>query len=512
MTDNTKPLDASERNRAQQEIERLAFFPLANPMPVVELDFSGVPSYINPAGIRLLDEMNLDMSQVSQILPKSYKTDISSALEDQIQIPSREVSIEGLHLLWSGFFLENQNLLHYYATDITSLKNTEAQLIAAKERALKNEEVKTLFLANMSHEIRTPLNSILGFTELIEEEVKDKVDENLQAYFETIYMSGKRLWQTVHHILDISQIETGTFELKTGTIDLGKIIKDLSTSFRSEAKAKNLELRITVPEQQIYIVSDEYCATQAITNLIDNAIKYTSSGYVSLDTEIVDGSVKITIQDTGIGMSKEYQDHMFNVFSQESTGYTKNFQGMGLGLALAHRYLTLVKGKIQFESAQDVGSKFTIYFPADASKESTISEAEPKPVDGSTKQSQTSTESKMTILVVEDDPNSQKLASFTLSKEYNLHFAESVADAKEVLSVHDIKLILLDLSLRGDEDGLDLARYLRTQDEWQEVPIIALTAHAFTADRDRCLEAGCSDFMTKPFRLAELKETIQHLI
>jgi len=203
---------------------------------------------------------------------------------------------------------------------------------------------------------------------------------------------------------------------------------------------------------------------------------------------------------------------MFNVFSQESTGYTKNFQGMGLGLALAHRYLTLVKGKIQFESAQDVGSKFTIYFPADASKESTISEAEPKPVDGSTKQSQTSTESKMTILVVEDDPNSQKLASFTLSKEYNLHFAESVADAKEVLSVHDIKLILLDLSLRGDEDGLDLARYLRTQDEWQEVPIIALTAHAFTADRDRCLEAGCSDFMTKPFRLAELKETIQHLI
>ena len=240
MNDKKQPRENSESNKAQKEIERLAFFPLANPMPVVEVNLEGVPSYINPAGIQLLDRMNLDRTQVFQILPKTYKADISTAASDHSQIPSREVTLEGMHLLWSAFFLENQNLLHYYATDITNLKNTEIELISAKERALKNEEVKTLFLANMSHEIRTPLNSILGFTELIEEEVKGKFDEQLDAYFETIYMSGKRLWQTVHHILDISQIETGTFELKTESIDLGKIVKELGDSFNSVAKAKDL--------------------------------------------------------------------------------------------------------------------------------------------------------------------------------------------------------------------------------------------------------------------------------
>ncbi len=503
--------DISERNRAQQEIERLAFFPLANPMPVVEVDLNGVPGYINPAGIKLLERMDLDMSQVSQILPKTFKADITVARSVKGQIPSREVSLEGMHLLWSAFFLQNQNLLHYYATDITNLKNTEMELISAKEQALKNEEVKTLFLANMSHEIRTPLNSILGFTELIEEEVKDKFDEHLEAYFDTIYMSGKRLWQTVHHILDISQIETGTFELKTESVDLGKIITDLGASFNSVAKAKDLELKINVPDMDLHVISDEYCATQAISNLIDNAIKYTNSGYVSLEINVVGDSVKITIKDTGIGMSREYQDMIFEVFSQESTGYTKNFQGMGLGLALAHRYLSLINGKLHLESEQDKGSMFTIIFPGmdPATTEEVI---EPVLVEPEVKSLDEASDTRINILVVEDDPNSQKLASFTLSKDYDLHFAESVADSKKMLDAHEVQMILLDLSLRGDEDGLDLARFLRNEEKWNKIPIVALTAHAFTSDRDRCMEAGCSDFMTKPFRLAELKETIQRLI
>lgn len=504
--------DITERHQAQQEIERLAFFPLANPMPVVEVDLYGVPSYINPAGIRLLDRMNLDMAQVSQILPKTFVTDIRNALSDKSQIPSREVSLEGLQLLWTAFFLQNQNLLHYYATDITNLKNTENELISAKERAIRNEQVKTLFLANMSHEIRTPLNSILGFTELIEEEVKGKFDADLQAYFEIIHVSGKRLWQTVHQILDISQIETGTFELKHETVDLAKIIKDLGTSFRSIAEQKNLDLLVNVPSIDMHISTDEYCATQAISNLIDNAIKYTNEGYVKVITEVGEQSIKILIKDTGIGMSSEYQDRMFNAFSQESTGYTKHFQGVGLGLALAHRYLTLIKGRIELESEQDVGSTFTITFPIDPADESFITVEESTGADTTETKAILPKPTRMSVLVVEDDPNSQKLAGFTLKKDFDLHFAESVAEAKDQLKSHDIQLILLDLSLKGDEDGLDLARFLRESEKWKLTPIVALTAHAFTSDRDRCMEAGCNDFMTKPFRRLELMETIKNLI
>lgn len=511
MTDKKKPRENGESKNAQKEIERLAFFPRANPMPVVEVDLDGVPSYINPAGIKLLDQMNLDISQVSQILPKTYKSDISTAASDQSKIPSREVSLEGLHLLWSAFFLENQNLLHFYATDITRLKNTEAELIAAKEGALKNEEVKTLFMANMSHEIRTPLNSMLGFTELIEEEVKGKLDDDLQPYFETIYMSGKRLWQTVHHILDISQIETGTFELKKESIDLGTILKDLGVSFQSVAKTKELDLQIDVTSEDMHILSDEYCVTQAISNLVDNAIKYTNSGYVRLQGKVENDKVVITIKDTGIGMSEEYQDHMFNVFSQESTGYTKNFQGMGLGLALSHRYITLIDGELQIQSKQNVGSEITIRFSASPNDAASKPKKESDQAVIDNTDSGSNQPERLTILVVEDDPNSQKLASFTLSKDYDLHFAESVADSKKMLDAHKVQLILLDLSLRGDEDGLDLARFLRSDMRWDNVPIVALTAHAFTSDKARCLEAGCNDFMTKPFRLANLKETIQRL-
>jgi len=507
--------DVSEHQQAQKEIERLAFFPLANPMPVVEVNFQGIPGYINPAGIKLLDKMQLDMAQVSQILPKMYKQDILEAQGEKSLIPAREVSIVGLHLLWNAFFLENQELLHYYATDITMLKETEHELIAAKELAIKNEQVKTLFLANMSHEIRTPLNSILGFTELVEAEVKGKIDADLKAYFEIIHASGTRLWHTVHEILDISQIETGTFELKIETLDLAKLLKELGQTFRSKAEEKNIDLLMSIPPGEIQIAADEYCASQAFSNLFDNAIKYTNSGYVKINTIQSENQVKVVIKDTGIGMSKEYQEQMFNAFSQESTGYTKHFQGVGLGLALAHRYLQLIHGKIELNSEPDVGSTFTVTLKLTGDPSQARLPALPdnqKVAQQHVPEKSAGEHVKLRVLVVEDDPNSQKLAGFTLKHDFDLFFAESVAEAKEQLEAHDIQLILLDLSLKGDEDGLDLARYLRAEKRWSTTPIIALTAHAFTSDRDRCLAAGCNDFMTKPFRRLELLEAINKLI
>lgn len=503
--------DISEKHQAQQEIERLSFFPIANPMPVVEIDRQGKASYINPAGVKLLEKMNLDMMQVADILPPSFREDIQTALKRDTTIPSREVFLEDHYFLWSAFFLENQELIHYYGTDITTLKRTELELIEAQKVAVKNEQVKTLFLANMSHEIRTPLNSILGFSELIEEEVKAKYDQDLQSYFDIIRVSGKRLWHTVHEILDISQIETGTFSLKIESVELNQILRELEATFEHYVRDKDVELDISIPAEPLIIAADEYCATQALSNLLDNAIKYTHEGYVKVYSELADGAVHVIIEDTGIGMSKEYQKQMFNAFSQESTGYTKHFQGVGLGLALAHRYLKLIHGSIELTSTQDEGSTFTVSFPTIADEVSLDAGAEPK-MAPALDEAQAGTKSgKTCILVVEDDPNSQKLAELTLKHDFDLHFADSVYDAKQVLEEHTIDLILLDLSLKGNEDGLDLARFVRSESSYAITPIIALTAHAFTSDRDRCLEAGCNEFMTKPFRRMELIENINNL-
>jgi len=503
--------DISEKHQAQQEIERLSFFPRTNPMPVVEIDREGKPSYINPAGIQLLDRMGLDMNQVAQILPPSFSEDLENALNNNDSIPSREVLLDGHYLLWSGFFLENQEILHYYGTDITSQKNTELELIEAQQIAVQNEQVKTLFLANMSHEIRTPLNSILGFLELIEEEVKQKYDEDLRSYFDIIRTSGKRLWHTVHEILDISQIETGTFPLKIVTVDLTRILSELRSTFASSAEEKHLELSVDIPQETIWVAADEYCTTQALSNLLDNAIKYTNEGHIKISVKHIENKVEVMISDTGIGMSREYQNQIFNAFSQESTGYTKHFQGVGLGLALAHRYLKLIRSDIKLTSQQDVGTTFIVTFPADHKApaypfdpaEAPLDEIETAklPPAGDVKQ----------ILVVEDDPNSQKLVELILKKDYGLHFADSVIKAKKILDTQPINIILLDLSLKGNEDGLDLAYHVRNDSPYKHLPIIALTAHAFTTDRDKCLEAGCNEFLTKPYRRSDLIEMIQDL-
>ncbi|MCF7807129.1 MAG: response regulator [Candidatus Marinimicrobia bacterium] len=503
--------DISERHQAQQEIERLSFFPMTNPMPVVEIDKEGTPSYINPAGIQLLDRMSLDMSQVALILPPTFKEDIEIAQNNNTSIPSREVSLDGRYLLWSAFFLENQNILHYYGTDITAQKNTELELIEAQQIAVQNEQVKTLFLANMSHEIRTPLNSILGFLELIEEEVKQKYDQDLRSYFDIIRASGKRLWHTVHEILDISQIETGTFPLKIVTVDLALVLKDLKSTFSSIAEEKQIDLQIEIPDEPIWIAADEYCTSQALSNILDNAIKYTNEGHVKVRFSVVDKTTEVTIEDTGIGMSKEYQDEMFNAFSQESTGYTKHFQGVGLGLALAHRYLKLIESDIRLTSEQDVGTSFTISFPADTGLPKFQADPAHSVAEKASEYPEEDQNKPTRVLVVEDDPNSQKLAELILKKDFELYFAESVYDAKCVLESNKIQIILLDLSLKGNEDGLDLARYVRNDSPYKLIPIIALTAHAFTTDREKCFEVGCNEFLTKPFRRTDLIELIYEL-
>lgn len=500
--------DITERKQARKEIERLAFFPTANPMPVVEVDLLGTPSYINPAGIKLLDNMNLDMSQVSRILPQRYKQAIREALSTGNEIQAQEVSLENLQLLWSAHFLQNQELVHFYATDITTLKEAESELIEAKESAVQSERVKSLFLANMSHEIRTPLNSILGFTEMLEMEAQDKLGEDAGTYFDIIRSSGKRLYRTVHEILDISQIETGTFDLKLDEVNLSKVLRDLCESSSQDAVGKGLTFEAHIPENDIIVEADEYCTSQALSNLLDNAVKYTDEGNISISARSLDHGVQVIIHDSGIGMSQEYQDRMYDPFSQESDGYTKKFQGVGLGLALTKRYLDLIQARLDLESEKGKGSKFTITFKHAQADDHEGGEQASMTTDNHTEV----TLERQTILVVEDDPNSQKLAGFTLKKDYEVCFAASVAEAKRVLGDHDVSLILLDLSLAGDEDGLDLARWLRSEQKWVETPVIALTAHAFTSDRERCIEAGCTDFLTKPFRRTQLLEKIDTLL
>jgi CheY-like chemotaxis protein len=229
---------------------------------------------------------------------------------------------------------------------------------------------------------------------------------------------------------------------------------------------------------------------------------------VSLNLKLKSGKYILTIKDTGIGISQEYMVKMFDAFTQESEGYTKKYQGIGLGMSIAKRHLDMNHVSIRVESQKGTGTTFTLTFaPAE--------EKAPEPPEDETEAREVKTAApanRPLILLVENDPTSRKLVKHYLQNEYDIRLADSVDIAKKQLKKHPVKLILLDLSLKGNEDGLVLVRYLRKKRKWRNLPVIALTAHAFTTDQKNCLSAGCNDYLSKPVSRDSLIEKIRHLL
>lgn len=236
-------------------------------------------------------------------------------------------------------------------------------LESALERAKHSELVKNLFLANMSHEIRTPLNTILGFMNLIEVSVDGKIDEDEKSFFTLVRESGERLMRTVHEVLDIAQIEAGSLKLAPVEMDICELLAQKIPAWQSQAAAKGIAFTLDTDRKKQLFVGDEYCITQAFEQLVDNAIKYTDEGAVTIQARNLSEEIVFTLQDTGIGMSDEYLSNLFQAFSQESAGHSKRFQGVGLGLALTKRYLELNNVVINVTSKQGKGTKIELKFP-----------------------------------------------------------------------------------------------------------------------------------------------------
>ncbi|NOZ75105.1 MAG: PAS domain S-box protein [FCB group bacterium] len=399
---------------------------------------------------------------------------------------------------------------HYTAIirDLTERKRVEEEREQALFEVQKANKVKDLFLANISHEIRTPLVSILGFSEIIEQRFKNNLGPDDQEYFHIIRKSSQRLINTVHEILDIAQFEAGTIYYKPQPIQLFKTIEWIYTEFKSQAEEKNLGFTFenTIRDKVVFI--DEPTTVKAISNIVKNAIIYTDTGTVNLFLEEQSDKIVLTIRDTGVGMSPEYMDRLFGLFSQESTGYNKKYQGLGLGLAIAKRYLDINHVAIDVTSAKGEGTTFRLFFPqADPSIRESHESARTVP---STRRKPA--KEKPLVLLVEDDEYNRKTINIFLSPTYQTCMATSVAEAKEQLTAHDVDLILLDISLEGNEDGLELVKYLRASHQWKEIPIVAVTAHALPKDRDNCLNAGCNDYVSKPFNTQKLLKVIRKYI
>lgn len=277
------------------------------------------------------------------------KTDGSSIIVNVMLMP---ISIKG------------EKLLHVTWRDVTIDRIIRKELIEAKEKSEISDKLKSEFLAQISHEIRTPINAILSFSHLIRDELYDKIDNDLQDGFNTIQKAGRRIIRTIDLILNMSEVQSGSYDYVGKEIDVYRdIINANLDEYKILAKDKNLTLSIKKETENTFTYGDEYAISQIFQNLIDNAIKYTLEGGIEiLLNRNTSNKLFIAITDTGIGISEEYIPNLFKAFSQEEQGYTRKFEGNGLGLALIKKYCELNNATITVDSIKNVGSTFTVTF------------------------------------------------------------------------------------------------------------------------------------------------------
>lgn len=247
--------------------------------------------------------------------------------------------------------------------DIQERIDIQEKIRAAKEMAEKSDKLKTEFLAQMSHEIRTPINAILSFSSLIKESIVEQSDDIIETGFEIISNAGERIIRTVDLILNMSELYVGTYDYKPQKLDLYEdVVRDLFEQFRVMASAKGLKLHLYNRQQGSKLYIDRYSVTQVFENLINNALKYTERGSIVIKLEEDDLTCRVHVEDTGIGISEEYLDTIFEPFSQEEQGYTRKYEGNGLGLALVKKYCEMNRADIKVESKKGKGSCFTVIF------------------------------------------------------------------------------------------------------------------------------------------------------
>jgi signal transduction histidine kinase len=248
--------------------------------------------------------------------------------------------------------------------DLKIRKETEEELKIAKSKIERSDRLKSEFLTQMSHEIRTPINTILSFTSLVKEELDGELDGDLMMSFEGIGNAGKRIIRTIDLMLNMSELQAGSYDYRAENIDVyGSVLDSLIFEYEPVAKAKGLGFQLLKEEAEIPVFADEYTVKQIFANLIDNAIKYSLEGEVTVTGKKTnDSRYCIEVKDTGIGISEEYIPQLFDLFTQEDQGYTRSYEGNGLGLALVKKYCDMNKAEISAESKKGAGSIFRVIF------------------------------------------------------------------------------------------------------------------------------------------------------
>ncbi len=515
--------DISKRRRREFELFKLSRAVEQSPVSIVITDVDGLIEFINPkfsklTGYSAEEAIGRNPRMLkSGNTPKSTYKDLWETItsgniwKGEFNNKSKDGSLFWEHATISPLRDSAGVITHFIAVkeNITEKKIIMAQLVNAKEQAEAATRAKGDFLATMSHEIRTPMNGVIGMTGLL---LDTELDEKQRFYAETVSRSGEHLLMLINDILDFSKIESGKMTLELLDFDLWQTLEETSLMFAQRADEAGLKLSCLIePGVPQYLKGDPGRLRQIVTNLIGNALKFTSQGSVTVNVSLAEEqdnspTVRFEINDTGIGIPKSRLAAIFEPFTQANGSTTRKYGGTGLGLAICKQLAELMGGEIGVTSEEGRGSTFwfTTRF-----ERCTGSEVE-QILHLSNQQTAVVTSSAnrtARILLAEDNIVNQKVAQGILNQlGFKCDVVANGEEAMQALEMIDYDLVLMDCQM-PEMDGFAATVKIRSQDTdvcRHDVPIIAMTANAMKGDREKCLAAGMNDYLSKPVKKDEL--------
>jgi len=396
-------------------------------------------------------------------------------------------------------------------TDINERKRAEKEIINAKLKAEESSKLKSILILNLNHELRTPMNGILGFTNLLKDDIKNPEHSEMLDF---VYSSGKRLMGTLNSIMEYATLESGNSNPEIKNINLNDCIQKVLESMEIAAKEKKLNFFCKKNTDNITVKTDIEMLRSLLAKLADNAVKYTESGSVSVELDEYKNEnefyAQIKIIDTGIGIPDEKHSAIFEEFKQASEGYGRSHEGLGLGLSIVKRISEILNIKLSFTSHTQKGTVFIVRIPAVPSE----NKFKPLPretedisrlIDKKIKQGKTKN-----ILVIEDNMVNVNLMIFFLNKIYNVDYANTGEKAIELAESNKFSLILTDINLGEGIDGIETQKRIRKINGYEKTPNIAVTGYSTPKDKNLALNEGFDDFISKPYTKQILIKTIEN--
>ena len=511
--------DISARKLAENQLRKLSVAVEQSPAIVVMTDPLGNIEYVNPMFTEVTgysaDEARGQNPRIlkSGLMPQSVYEELwRTILSGDVWHGELQNKKKNGELYWDQAVISairnKENVITNFVAvkvDISEQKKMFAELIAAKQKAEESDRLKSAFLANISHEIRTPMNGILGFAQLLKS--PHLAGEEQAEYIDLIMQSGERMLNLINNLINISRIEAGETMLHVIETPVNELLSDLYAFFKPEIEKKGLRLncKTGLPDGESIIETDSGKLIQILTNLIQNALKFTSKGEIDFGYNRIGGALEFYVIDTGVGIAPDMKEKIFDRFHQVDNTITRTQEGSGLGLSISKAYVELLGGTIRVESREGWGSEFYFTLPYNPEHPRVILSAVKDPAHPIPQLSA------LCILIAEDDVISSLLLKKNLTAaNINILFAINGEEAVAMVRQHpEINIVLMDIKMPL-MNGYEATRLIK--ELYPNLPVIIQTAFTSKEEEEKAHKAGCDGYITKPINKSELFELIKALL